>query len=321
MKYRYEDMSPGQFESLVVLLCGRLLGISVQGFAAGPDGGRDAKFVGTAERHPSKAKPWKGTTIVQAKHTNGCSRSCSETDFFSPKSANSIIGKELPKISKLREAKQLDHYMLFTNRRLTAIAESDIRKCISAAAALPEESIYLCGLEQLELLLRQFPEVPKLADLDPVDSPLVVSPDELATLIEALARQKAQVVSAMDIAPAPRVSYKTKNAINNMTDAYAVEQRRRYLKETAPIRAFLASPQNQDYLQLYSSVAEDFQLKILAKRKNHQTFDELMEYLLDLLFGRDPVLRQHGHRRLTRAMLFYMYWSCDIGESSNAATN
>ena len=53
MKYAYEDLSDAQFERLIVLLCQRLLGIAVQGFAAGPDGGRDAKFVGTAELHRS----------------------------------------------------------------------------------------------------------------------------------------------------------------------------------------------------------------------------------------------------------------------------
>ena len=71
MKFAYEDLSDGQFETLIVLLCQRLLGAAVQGFAKGPDGGRDAKFMGTAELHPSKNAPWVGTTIVQAKHTNG----------------------------------------------------------------------------------------------------------------------------------------------------------------------------------------------------------------------------------------------------------
>ena len=69
MKFAYEDLSDDQFEKLIVFLCQHLLGISVQGFAKGPDGGRDAKFVGTAELHPSKAAPWIGTIIVQAKHT------------------------------------------------------------------------------------------------------------------------------------------------------------------------------------------------------------------------------------------------------------
>jgi hypothetical protein len=46
-----------------------------------------------------------------------------------------------------------------------------------------------------------------------------------------------------------------------------------------------------------------------------------MEYLVGLLFDRDPVLRQHTYKRLTRAMLFYMYWNCDIGKKADAATD
>jgi hypothetical protein len=122
MKYAYEDLSADQFEQLIVCLCQSLLGISVQGFARGPDGGRDAKFVGTAELHPSKAAPWVGTTIIQAKHTNGYNRHFSETDFFNPKAANTVLGKEIPHIQKLRKAKHLDHYMLFANRRLAGNA-------------------------------------------------------------------------------------------------------------------------------------------------------------------------------------------------------
>ncbi len=60
MKYAYEDLSPEQFETLVVLICKVLLGAGVQGFAKGPDGGRDAKFVGTAQLYPSTASPWSG---------------------------------------------------------------------------------------------------------------------------------------------------------------------------------------------------------------------------------------------------------------------
>ena len=52
MGFACEDLSEDQFESRIVLLCQRLLGISVRGFANGPDGGRDAKFLGTAKLHP-----------------------------------------------------------------------------------------------------------------------------------------------------------------------------------------------------------------------------------------------------------------------------
>ena len=321
MKFAYEDLSDDQFEVLIVLLCQRLLGIAVQGFAKGPDGGRDAKFVGTAELHPSKAAPWVGTVIVQAKHTNGYNRSFSELDFYSTSSSNTVVGKEVPRIKKLREAKQLDHYMLFANRRLTGNSETEIRDHIAAECGVPASSIYLCGLEQLELWLKRFPEVAQEANLDAVDSPLIVSPDDLAEVVQALARQKDGLTALLDDPPTVRVTYEEKNALNNMTAAYAKEQRRKYLKETAQIRTFLAAPENIELLRMYESVVDEFQLKILAKRKDYQTFDEIMEYLVDLLFNRDPVLRQHAHKRLTRAILFYMYWNCDIGEVGDAAAN
>lgn len=321
MKYAYEDLSEGQFERLIVLLCQKLFGIAVQGFADGPDGGRDAKFVGTAELLPSKADPWVGTTIIQAKHTNSYNRHFAESDFFSTTAKNTVIAKEIPRIKNLRKNKQLDHYMLFANRRLAGNAESQIRTHISRECSIPESSIYLCGLEQLEAWLKQFPDVPGKANLDPVDSPLIVSPDDLAIVVQALGEQATAIQAVLDDPPTMRVTYDKKNELNNMTVEYAKAQRKKYLKETAQIRTFLAAPENLDLLHLYESVVAEFQLKIIANRQDYQTFDKVMEYLLDLLFGRDPVLRQHKHKRLTRAMLFYMYWNCDIGEVDDATAN
>jgi hypothetical protein len=321
MKYAYEDLSDGQFETLIVFLCQRLLGISVQGFAKGPDGGRDAKFVGTAELHPSKAAPWVGTTIIQAKHTNGYNRNFSETDFFSTTAQNTVLGKEIPRIKKLRETKQLDHYMLFANRRLAGNAESEMRTYVAAQCAIPASSIYLCGLEQLEVWLKTFPDVAGKADLDPFDAPLTVSPDDLAEVVQALARQRSEVSAVLDDPPTARVSYEQKNSLNNMTAEYAKAQRKRYLKETAQIRAFLAAPENIELQRMYESVVDEFQLKIIAKRRDYQSFDAVMEYLVDILFNRDPILRQHAHKRLTRAVLFYMYWNCDIGEVGDATAD
>ena len=320
MKYPYEDLSDVQFEALVVSLCQVLLGVSAQGFSKGPDGGRDAKFVGTAELFPSKAAPWVGTTIIQAKHTNGYNRHFSESDFFSTTASNTVIGKEIPRIKKLRANNQLDNYMLFANRRLAGNAENDIRAHIARECGIPEASICLCGVEQLEIWMRAFPNVWKRANLDPVDSPLIINSDDLAQIVQALARQKDNVIAQLDHPPTSRVSYEQKNALNNMSHQYAKEQRRKYLKETAQIHTFLGAPENIELLRMYESVVDDYQLKIIAKRKDYQSFDEVMEYLATLLFNRDPVLCQHAHRRLTRAVLFYMYWTCDIGEVSDAET-
>jgi hypothetical protein len=322
MQYAYEDLGDEQFETLVVFLCQRLLGIGVQGFAKGPDGGRDAKFVGTAELFPSKSASWTGITIIQAKHTNGYNRNFLEADFYSKdRKTNSVLGKEIPRIKKLRDNRQLDHYMLVANRRLAGNAEGVIVKYISEPCGIAKESIYLCGLEQLEMWLRTFPDIAKLVPLDLVDSPLTVTSDDLAEVVLALARQKDEVKALLDDPPTPRVTYEQKNTLNNMSKEYANAQRKKYLKETPQIHAFLAAPENLELLRMYESVVDEFQFKIIAKRKDYQTFDDVMEYLVDLLFSRDPVLRQHAHKRLTRAVLFYMYWNCDIGAAGDAETN
>ncbi len=305
MKYLYENLNSDDFETLIVLLCQNLLGISVQGFTKGPDGGRDAKFMGTAEIFPSRAQTWVGTVIIQAKHTNGYNKSFSDSDFFSETGKTNVIAKEILKIQKLRKDCNLDHYMLFSNRKLPANAETNIQKFISERCDIPQTSIYLCGVDQLELWLKKFPEVPKNADIDPVDSPLIVSPEELAEVIEALVDNKDSLGKVMDDPPSPRIPYEKKNTINNMTSQYAKRMRKLYLKETSAIRNFLWMPENSELLQMYETVVNEFQLKITAKRRIHQTFDDILEYIADLLFNRDVVLRKN--KRLTRTMLFFFY--------------
>jgi hypothetical protein len=322
MKYAYENLGDDQFETLIVFLCHELLGIAVQGFSKGIDGGRDAKFVGTAQLHPSTVSPWIGITIIQAKHTNGYNRNFSEADFYSAKpNAKTILGDEIPRIKNLYAKKELNHYMLFSNRRLAANAESEIVSYLSKFSGVPTASIYLCGLEQLEIWLKKFPKVATLANLDLVDSPLIFSPDDLSEVVQAFARQRDAIRALLDDPPTPRVSYTEKNVINKMTEEFAAYQLKKYLKETPQIRRFLAAPENIELLGMYESVVHEFQSKIISKRKDYQTFDAVMNYLLDLLFDRDPILRQHAHKRLTRAMLFYMYWNCDIGKTGDAQTN
>ncbi len=318
MKFAYVDLSDDQFEKLIVFVCQEILGRSTIGFSSGADGGRDAKFVGTAELHPSKADPWGGTVIIQAKHTNAYNKRFSEGDFFDPdRKSETIISKEIPRIKNLRDSRQLDHYMLFSNRRLAANAESEIRAYLSEECGIPVSSIYLCGVEQLEMLLKRHPEAAELAEIDPIDSPLIVSPDELALVVMALASHTQEVKEFVEDPPTPRLSYNDKNKLNKMTPEYARSQRRTYLKDTAQIQKFLADPINVEHQRQYEIVVDEFNLKIIAKQRNYQKFDDVMEYLADLLFGRDVVLRQN--KKLTRTLLFYMYWNCDLGKTEDEA--
>jgi hypothetical protein len=99
MRYPYEDLDDSAFERIVVQCMRKLFGPGVQSFAAGPDGGRDARFQGTAERFPSAASPWSGLTVGQAKHTLAINAHYSEPDFSST-APTSILSKEIKRLKQ-----------------------------------------------------------------------------------------------------------------------------------------------------------------------------------------------------------------------------
>ena len=143
MKYAYEDLGDEQFERLVVLLSQKLLGISVQGFATGPDGGRDGKFVGSRQSS-IPARPLRGSGRRSSKQsTQTASTATSQSRISIPSMQKRPCWPSNCRASKsYRDAKQLDHYMLFANRRLTGNGETEIRAYISKGCGLPIESIY-----------------------------------------------------------------------------------------------------------------------------------------------------------------------------------
>lgn len=316
MGYPYEDLDDSQFERLVIQCMRVLFGDGVQGFAAGPDGGRDARFEGTAERFPSTTSPWAGVTVGQAKHTNATNVHFSDKSF-SGTTDNTTLSDEVPRIKKLRTAGELDNYILFSNRRLGGVAGPSIVRRLAEEAGVPGSSIYLVGIEYLDDLIHQYPDILRLARIDPVDGPLLVSSYDLAEVILAITDALDAPLPAADATLVDRVSYADKNEVNDMSDAFAKTLGKRYLLVTQQIERFLADPGNTETLRRYEGAVEDFQLKIVAKRADYQSFDDVFNYLVDLLLSRDGVLARS--RRLTRAMIFYMYWHCDIGETPDAA--
>ena len=104
-RFPIHDLSDTEFEHLVVLICRELMGIGITSFAPGPDGGKDAKFEGTATAFPSAAALASGKFIVQAKHTSSPVASRSDYDFES-----TLIDKEIPKIKRQFEEGRLTHY-------------------------------------------------------------------------------------------------------------------------------------------------------------------------------------------------------------------
>ena len=136
------DLSDTEFEKLVVLICRELMGIGITSFAPGRDGGKDAKFEGTATAFPSTAAPASGKFIVQAKHTSSPVASCSDYDF-----ATTLIANEIPKIKRQFDEGSLTHYLIFTNRRKTGGAEDRITVHIKTGTGV--QHVWLRGLEDI----------------------------------------------------------------------------------------------------------------------------------------------------------------------------
>lgn len=313
---RYFDLSDDQFEKIVVAIGQRLFGAGLMGFARGKDGGRDAKFVGTANKYPSMTGPWTGCTIIQAKHTNGINASFSDPTVCNMKKMTGLIPDELPKIKALYESGEAQNYLLISNRKLSGIAQQKLTKFISDQTGMHIGNVALAGSQQLDDWLELYPEAKASLDINPLNSPLIVSPDDLATVIEGF--REALDVEATDedrSTPTPRTPMKLKNQMNNMTPDFELALRKLYLSLMSDIRKFLYDPINDEFKASYQEAVEEFNLKMIAKRAEFCTFDDVFNYLMDLLIGRSGILK--SNKRLTRAMLYYMYWNCDIGKDKD----
>ena len=313
----YHDISDDQFERVVVALGQRLFGAGLTGFSKGKDGGKDAKFQGTAECYPSSASPWKGITIIQAKHTNGINASFSDKPFFNPENGTGTLLEEVPRINKLAASGELQNYLLVSNRKLTGITEGKMKAFLSEATGIKQERLGFAGIEQLDQWFSLFPDAQNALNFRPLDRPLIVRPDELANTIEAFREAFNEIdVSGIQDLPTARTPFSEKNVLNNMSEDFAKKLCDLYLALTKKIDAFLGDPKNAAFQSTYHEAAEEYSLKVIEFQGVGETFDSVFNYLTDLLIDRSSMLK--SNQRLTRAMLFYMYWTCDIGKNDDA---
>lgn len=312
----YDNLSELQFEELVIEFCVELLGHGVQGFVTGKDGGRDARFVGKARLIPSDADPWDGKVVIQAKHTELLNKSFSEADF-SGDSDGSVLSKELPRIKALYDRKELNYYMLFSNRRLTGVTDEAVRKMISDGTGLPIDRVFNVDVSQMDRYCKRFPQAVANASLTPGLSPPEIDPNDLAEVITKIANFRDQLDELMegeDLPPERRVSPAEKNAANGLREEYFRRTIRPRMVDFPVIRHFLGLPESQPLVSLYEDMAEELASKLVAWTHPDVPYEQLLEQLIAQLFKRDFDLRKH--RRLTRTVVFYMYCNCDIGGES-----
>jgi len=307
MRFPYHDSHDGAFEKLVLEICHGLLG-TVHGFSSGKDGGRDARFAGTANQYPSQAKPYEGKFVIQAKHTEDPCAKTGDASFSSPTNKTSVIEEELPRIKALVAGRELDHYLLFTNRRNGAIADAAIRKRVIDEAGV--QSVGIFGIEDLDRFLARDPKLLDLAGMSELRSPLRVTPDDLAVVITSLA-SRTELFKVQG--PIRRTDFKQKNLVNNLSPSFAKIITRDYLPYTHAVDDFLGHPDNTELAERYDSAALEFNEMLIAYRDPKQPFDQQLVTLQKLLFDRDSDLARS--KKLTKLVLYTMYWNCDLGET------
>jgi CII-binding regulator of phage lambda lysogenization HflD len=305
MNYPLHELSWQEFEKVVISICEEILGTGTINFSDGKDGGRDAKFTGTANNFPSKISPWKGKFIIQAKHTTRQNASCSDSDF------KGIILSEIENIIALSKAGKVDNYLLFTNRKLTGAEDPKIEDLILRETNVKNNQII--GVEKIQKWLNDYPTISKKHNLNKLLMPLEFYEEDLRELIIAFSKtdfdkEKIQEIQRNN----EKIPIESKNELNNMGNNYFNNVFQKSFNDFNNIKNFLQDPKNREFLNMYNNTISDIQSKILINKNQYYFFEEAIDYLYDYIFNKNKSYLKND-RRLIRVFLHYMYFSCDIG--------
>lgn len=304
--YRLYELSEAEFEALAVRICLHWLGNGVTPFAPGRDGGRDGKFSGTAKNFPNDKDPLSGHFVLQAKHVASPNKSCSDPDF------RRLLKKEHPKVKRLSGKGLCDHYIVFTNRKLTGGADEAL---IEALQEQGIKSAHIIGVERINLALETYPDLRASLPNRDEPQPFRFDPEDLVEVITAMHEftrddSEQSFDSAIDF---DVIKIKDeKNKINGLTkDYYEQIVVAQSMPHFAKVEAFLKNPRNRDFAALYHDSADELKAKILVARAQFHTFDAVFAFLVEQLQHQRSALK--GKRRLASVLLHYMYFTCDIG--------
>lgn len=304
MKYPLNELSSGEFENVVTSICEEILGMGTLIFSEGKDGGRDAKFTGRANSFPSEASPWDGKMIIQAKHTVKIGASCSESDF------STTLKKEVLSIKVLRDDNKLDYYLIFTNRKLSGLQDPKIENFI--VEELDVENVII-GEERIQKWIQNYASIVKKNNLSRLLLPLEFYEDDLKTLITRFAKidfngkEIQEIIRNND-----RIPISEKNKLNKLSQDYFNGIFKKSMNDFSKIETFIKNPKNEEIQNFYDNTIDDIQSKIIVKRSEFNTFEEIIEYLYDFVF-QNHLNELKNDRRLIRTFLHYMYFHCDIG--------
>jgi hypothetical protein len=310
MDYRLELLDDSTFEDLVNTICQKILGTGVISFSPGKDGGRDGKFIGTAQSFPDNINPWSGKFIIQAKWSGDPYASCSDSDF------EKIVKDEILKIKKLKDTGDIDYYLLFTNRKYTGVKGEQLLKKIVAETGV--ENSVIIGKETINNNLNQHKEIVRLYRLDLHHIPFDFSDEEIKNIILAFKQQLPSIENDIK-AEVDRIKHdfafidkKEKNKKNRLGEEYFQNEiAAKSLMDFEKIERFLALPQNEELKDYYFDVVSELSNLITIKRDNFDAFEEIFLFIYKMVCDGSNELK--GTKRHVTTLLHYMYFECLIG--------
>ena len=307
-KYRLYELTPDEFEELCSKICIKILGEGFINFASGKDGGRDGFFQGKANSFPSENQPYSGKFVIQAKHIKNPAALCDE------RFKKDILQTEGSKMKKLVENKEINHYFILTNRKLTGGQELSIRNSIKKE--VPKiKSISIWGIERISTYLDMNRDLHKEFGFDKPRSPLNIRPEDLIAVVKKFRQQITKTTTPNT--KVPDFIYTPtdkKNEINNLSEGYYS-----YIKEESEkyfhrIEDFLKNPRNKKYKDLYNTTAYDFKGDIISKKDNYNNFDEILEEVFSISYNH---LKGKINKHILKVFIHFMYFNCDIGQKEN----
>jgi len=315
-EYPYEKIYWQEFEDIVIKICHSILGIGATKFSTGKDGGRDSTFEGEARNFPSDSKPWAGKFIIQAKHTTDPTASCSDSEFSGLKK-DSIISKELKRLNKLTQTDPFDNYLLFTNRKLSGDKHAEIRDRIKKELRI--ENVAIIGRDLLNIYITE--DIAEEFDLINYIIPLRFFEKDIQDVIVLFYENKGKITGKLNKYNTQNqfVSKEKKNRLNILTKDYFEFIKTHSLQHFTKIEIFLRDPKNRKYTEYYENTVGELQGKIIVRRDDFATFDEILEHIADKILESD-VERMRNSRKMIRVFLHFMYWNCDIGKKNDKTT-
>jgi ABC-3C protein len=298
------------FEDLIRDVGFEILGAALSPFKEGPDGGRDARFDGVPNAWPSEQGQEKGQYVLQCKHTKRAGACCSEEDF------KRLLRKEVPKVKTLIAAKELSHYMVFTNR--TKPAEQDVAFRTRFGKIVGLSKSWLLGIGELSLLLRAHPEIWDRYE-EEIRNPIRFNRDDLIEIIRDFAKFMTRADGQHQVQTLRHLRLEDKNRVNGISKAYFDDMQRHTMPQFEHIRSFLENPRNEKDLNLYQDTADDLRgrLRAMLDKKEVSSLEQGMDQIRDQFITSDP--RFKGKRRWVRTFIDYMYSTCEIGQNADPA--